>query len=123
MGLRTSLRTKSDSRKHSTKQFHERKSLRFKTKKIRDGDVDSTGDMPGVSIRDLEQILGKHGLPTSRSGVHLNELQLHGFLEKARAVFMAKVNKVPVGRPDFYAPQIAAILDTSQVEIRGSERK
>ena len=94
MGLRTSLRTKSDSRKHSTKQFHERKSLRFKTKKIRDGDVDSTGDMPGVSIKDLEQILGKHGLPTSRSGVHFNELQLHGFLEKARAVFMAKVNKV-----------------------------
>ena len=91
MGLRTTLRTKSEAA-HS-KQFHERKSLRFKTKKIRDDDVDSTGDMPGVTIRDLEQILGKHGLPTSRSGVHLNELQLHGFLEKARAVFMAKVNK------------------------------
>ena len=101
MGLRTSLRTKSDSRKHSTKQFHERKSLRFKTKKIRDGDVDSTGDMPGVSIKDLEQILGKHGLPTSRSGVHLNELQLHGFLEKARAVFMAKVNKVTTSATRF----------------------
>ena len=91
MGLRTTLRMKSEAA-HS-KQFQERKSLRFKTKKIADGDVDSTGDIKGVSIRDLEVILGKHGLPTSRSGVQLNSLQLNGFLEKARAVFMAKVSK------------------------------
>ena len=91
MGLRTTLRTKSEAA-HS-KHFHERKSLRFKTKKIAEEEVDSTGDIACVTIKDLEVILSKHGLPTSRSGEHLNALQLNGFLEKARAVFMAKVSK------------------------------
>ena len=91
MGLRTTLRVKSEAA-HS-KHFHERKSLRYKTKKIAETEVDSTGDIDCVTIKDLEVILSKHGLPTSRSGVHLNALQLHGFLDKARAVFMAKVSK------------------------------
>ena len=91
MGLRTTLRTKSEAA-HS-KHFRERKSLRYKTKKIAEEEVDSTGDIACVTIKDLEVILNKHGLPTSRSGEHLNALQLHGFLDKARAVFMAKVSK------------------------------
>ena len=91
MGLRTTLRTKSEAA-HS-KHFRERKSLRYKTKKIAEEEVDSTGDIACVTIKDLELILSKHGLPTSRSGTNLNALQLNGFLEKARAVFMAKVSK------------------------------
>ena len=60
---------------------------------LADGEVDSQGDMAGISIRDLEIILAKHGLPTSRSGTALNALSLNGFLDKARGVFNAKISK------------------------------
>ena len=56
-------------------------------------DVDSQGDMAGISIRDIEIILAKNGLPTSRSGTALNALTLNGFLDKARGVFNAKISK------------------------------
>ena len=93
-GLRTTLRAKADKIKSkSKKQFVERKSLRYKTKMLADGDVDSQGDMAGISIRDLEIILAKNGLPTSRSGTHLNAMSLNGFLDKARGVFMTKISK------------------------------
>lgn len=88
--LRTSLRTKSEV---VTSNFHERKSLRYKTKKIANADVDSTGDIAGVSVKDLERILKKHGLPMSPSGERLNSMELSGFLEKARSVFVTKVAK------------------------------
>ena len=58
-------------------------------------DVDSQGDMAGISIRDIEIILAKNGLPTSRSGTALNALTLNGFLDKARGVFNAKISNVP----------------------------
>ena len=60
---------------------------------LAEGEVDSQGDMAGISIRDLEIILAKHGLPTSRSGTALNALSLNGFLDKARGVFNAKISK------------------------------
>ena len=60
---------------------------------LAEGEVDSQGDMAGISIRDLEIILAKHGLPTSRSGTALNALSLNGFLHKARGVFNAKISK------------------------------
>ena len=91
-GLRTTLRAKADKGKRN-KHFVERKSLRYKTKMLADGDVDSQGDMAGISIRDLEIILAKNGLPTSRSGTHLNAMSLNGFLDKARGVFMTKISK------------------------------
>ena len=67
--------------------------LRFKTKMLEENEVDSQGDMAGISIRDLEIILAKHGLPTSKSGTALNALSLNGFLDKARGVFNAKISK------------------------------
>ena len=67
--------------------------FRFKTKMLEENEVDSQGDMAGISIRDLEIILAKHGLPTSKSGTALNALSLNGFLDKARGVFNAKISK------------------------------
>jgi hypothetical protein len=89
-GLRTSLRKKSEV---VSSNFHERKSLRYKTKKIVEGETDSTGDIASVSIRDLEAVFLKHGLPTSESGDRLNALTLNGFLDKARSAFIAKLSK------------------------------
>ena len=60
---------------------------------LADDEVDSQGDMAGISIRDIEIILAKNGLPTSRSGTALNALTLNGFLDKARGVFNAKISK------------------------------
>ena len=60
---------------------------------LEENEVDSQGDMAGISIRDLEIILAKHGLPTSKSGTALNALSLNGFLDKARGVFNAKISK------------------------------
>ena len=60
---------------------------------LEENEVDSQGDMAGISIRDLEIILSKHGLPTSKSGTALNALSLNGFLDKARGVFNAKISK------------------------------
>ncbi len=88
MGLRTTLRKKS-----SGINGVSRKSLRHKTKKIADAEADSTGDIVGVSMHDLERILGCHGLPTTSSGDRLNEMTLSGFLDKARAAFVAKLAK------------------------------
>ena len=102
MGLRTELRKKSGV--HSS-HFQERKSLRYKTKKIADAEADDTGDIAGVTIRDLEVILNKHGLPTSKSGDKLNELELSGFLEKARAAFVAKLAKGEVPGPEEPEPE------------------
>ena len=48
-GLRTTLRKKSEV---VSTNFNERKSLRFKTKKIADGEVDSTGDIAGLVKQD-----------------------------------------------------------------------
>ena len=90
MGLRTSLRKKSAV---VSNNFIERKSMRCKTKRIAEGETDSTGDIAGVSLRDLEAVLVRHGLPTSASGDRLNAMSLNGFLEKARSAFVAKLNK------------------------------
>ena len=60
---------------------------------LEENEVDSQGDMAGISIKDLEIILAKHGLPTSKSGTALNALSLNGFLDKARGVFNAKISK------------------------------
>ena len=115
MGLRTTLRSKSEAA-HS-KHFRERKSLRYKTKKIAEEEVDSTGDIACVTIKDLEVILNKHGLPTSRSGEHLNALQLNGFLEKARAVFMAKVSKGEDDETESEDEDIRPVGETKWEEI------
>ena len=56
------------------------------TRKIADAEVDSTGDIAGVCITDLAAVLSRNGLPTSRSGVRLNELELSSgsILEKVQ---------------------------------------
>eukprot|EP00095_Tigriopus_kingsejongensis_P007677 maker-scaffold156_size297567-snap-gene-1.36 protein:Tk07677 transcript:maker-scaffold156_size297567-snap-gene-1.36-mRNA-1 annotation:"fh1 fh2 domain-containing protein 3-like" len=88
--LRTALRIKSEV---VSSTFLGRKSLRFKTRKIANVEVDSTGDIAGVSVKDLEKILKRHGLPISPSGDRLNALELNGFLEKARSIFVTKIAK------------------------------
>jgi hypothetical protein len=90
MGLRTTLRTKSST---ASAESSARKSLRHKSKLIADAEFDDSGDLAGVSIRDVELILIKNGLPASRSTEELNTLELDGFLSKARALFVAKVAK------------------------------
>ena len=87
MGLRTTLRTKPST------SGSPRKSLRYKSRQIADLDLDETGDIPGISIRDVEIILSKNGLPTSRSTEELNGMELDGFLDKARALFVSKIAK------------------------------
>ena len=97
-GLRTELRKKKKEGRC------ERKSLRFKSKRIAEAEADETGDIAGISIRDLERILGSRGLPTSASGDRLNEVDLGAkeddkdggvaealLLEKARQAFLAKL--------------------------------
>lgn len=49
--------------------------------------------MEGISIRDVEMILAKNGLPTSRSTEELNNMKLEGVLEKARSLYIAKIAK------------------------------
>ena len=70
----------------------------------------------GVSIRDLEAVLLKHGLPTSASGDRLNSLSLNGFLDKARSAFVAKLSKGEVLRPD--PPQQAPDTFQREGELR-----
>jgi hypothetical protein len=116
-GLRTELRTKSGVR---SRDFYERKSLRYKTRKIADAEVDSTGDIAGVCIRDLATILSRNGLPTSRSGVKLNELELSGFLDKARAAFVAKLGKGEVPDP---SPEPEEYPEPEEAERNEGEAK
>ncbi len=53
-----------------------------------------------MCIRDLAAVLDRNGLPTSRSGVRLNEMAVASdFLEKARAAFMAKLAKGEIPDP------------------------
>ena len=87
MGLRTTLRTKSHG------EGLPRKSLRYKARQIAELDLDETGEIPGITIRDVERILAKNGLPTSRSMEELNTMELDGFLDKARLLFVSKVSK------------------------------
>lgn len=87
MGLRTTLRTKSG------QAGSNRKSLRYKARQIAELDLDDSGDIPGITIRDVEIILTKNGLPTSRSTEELNGMELEGFLDKARTLFVSKIAK------------------------------
>jgi len=99
--LRTSLRTKVQ-----TRSLHPRKSLRYKIMKLQNTDADPTGDIEGVSFKDLKRILAKNSLPTSHSGDNLNEMSLSGYLAKARGAFISKLTKgetespLPPGSPE-----------------------
>ncbi len=104
-GLRTELRKRRPN-------APPRRSLRYKIKRMRESDPDESGDVAGVTMRDLERILGGRGLPTSASGERLNRVSLapnakdageeedgeeddgeSSFLEKARRAFLAKLSK------------------------------
>jgi len=97
----TSLRTKAQ-----TRSLLPRKSLRHKIMKIQNTEVDPTGDIEGVSFKDLKRILAKSSLPTSHSGDNLNEMSLTGYLAKARDAFISKISKgetespIPPGSPE-----------------------
>jgi len=99
--LRTSLRTKAQ-----TRSIHPRKSLRHKIMKLQNTEADPTGDIEGVSFKDLKRILAKSSLPTSHSGDNLNEMSLTGYLAKARDAFISKISKgetespIPPGSPE-----------------------
>merc|ERR1711892_244439 len=99
--LRTSLRTKVQ-----TRSLLPRKSLRHKIMKIQNTEVDPTGDIEGVSFKDLKRILAKSNLPTSHSGDNLNEMSLTGYLAKTRGAFISKLSKgetespIPPGSPE-----------------------
>jgi len=99
--LRTSLRTKVQ-----TRSLLPRKSLRHKIMKIQNTEVDPTGDIEGVSFKDLKRILAKSSLPTSHSGDNLNEMSLTGYLAKTRGAFISKLSKgetespIPPGSPE-----------------------
>eukprot|EP00090_Calanus_glacialis_P046943 TRINITY_DN9471_c0_g1_i2.p1 TRINITY_DN9471_c0_g1~~TRINITY_DN9471_c0_g1_i2.p1 ORF type:complete len:1990 (-),score=532.71 TRINITY_DN9471_c0_g1_i2:402-6158(-) len=99
--LRTSLRTKIQ-----TRSLNPRKSLRHKIMKLQNAEADQTGDIEGVSFKDLKRILAKSSLPTSHSGDNLNEMSLTGYLAKARGAFISKLSKgetespVPPGSPE-----------------------
>ncbi|XP_040573473.1 uncharacterized protein Fhos isoform X2 [Lepeophtheirus salmonis] len=91
MGLRSVLRIKSNI--PIDKSVIVRKSLRYKSRKIAEDPLDDTGDMGIISFKDAENILKKHGLPTTRSAEALNSLELDGFLDKTRSIFAAKITK------------------------------
>merc|ERR1712106_524760 len=99
--LRTSLRTKMQ-----TRSLLPRKSLRHKIMKIQNTDADESGDIEGVTFKDLKRILAKNSLPTSHSGDNLNEMSLSGYLAKARGAFISKLSKgetespIPPGSPE-----------------------
>ena len=101
--LRTSLRTKAPARAHIP-----RKSLRHKIARLQTTEPDpNTGEIEGVSFRDLKRVLAKHGLPTSHSGHSLEQLeQLTGAPAKARTVFLSKLARgetetpVPAASPE-----------------------
>merc|ERR1719250_436490 len=74
--------------------------------KLQNTEADPTGDIEGVSFKDLKRILAKSSLPTSHSGDNLNEMSLTGYLAKARDAFISKISKgetespIPPGSPE-----------------------
>ena len=99
--LRTSLRTKAP-----TRSIHPRKSLRYKIQKLQNSEPDANGDIEGLSYKDLERILDKNQIARSESGSGLHEMQLSGYLSKARDAFMSKLSRgetetpVPAASPE-----------------------
>ena len=88
MRLRTSLRTKAP-----TRSVYPRKSLRHKIQRLQNCEPDASGDIEGISYKDLQRILDKNNIPTSEGETGLSDMALTGYLTKARDAFLVKLSR------------------------------